>query len=160
MHNNRNRRLSMQCSNLGSGTGMRLMGPVVSSSHACRPLGNWANCLLESMRLRVRVHRRVFMGGRAVPSQPCYVLLDLSMVGANPQHPSCWQAVGPGAWFESHLSTGVNPGQLHWSPRRQGRCWGPSSICTCGVQERLGSVFRLAAAPLGWMVILRMPCSV
>lgn len=56
------------------------------------------------------MHRRVSVGSRAVPSQLSHVPLDPSMVGANPQHSSCWQAVGPGAWFESHLSAGVNPG--------------------------------------------------
>lgn len=137
-HNSRNRPLGVKRIKLGSG--MRSVGPAVSSSRACRSAGKCANWLLELTRFGVR--GRVFVRGRALPSQPSPALLDPSMVGANPEHPSCWQAVGLGGWFESHLSPGGNLRRLHLSRWRQGRCWGPSRTCPREAQESLGSVFR------------------
>lgn len=71
MHNSWNRRLGMKRFKLASGTGMKSMEPAASSSRAYRSPGKRANCSLELMRLRV--HRRVFMGGQscALPAQPC-----------------------------------------------------------------------------------------
>lgn len=68
-HNSRNRRLGVKRFKLGSGTGMRSAGPAASSSRAYGSPGKWANCFLWLTRLGVRW--RVFVGGRAVPSQPC-----------------------------------------------------------------------------------------
>lgn len=69
------------------------------STCAGRSAGQWAQSPWESVG-----------GGRAVPPQPSHVPLEPSTEGADPQHPSCRQAVLSGPWLGSHLSTGVAQG--------------------------------------------------
>lgn len=97
-HNSRNHCLGMKCFKPGHGTGVR-----------------WWDC--SELNLCRQVSRAVgseSMGGwwrgQSCAPQPSHVPLEPSREGADPQHPSCRQAVRSGPWLDSHLSTGVAQG--------------------------------------------------